>query len=111
MNNIVYSTDPDFKERCPNCDEPLDQCVCREKKPVGKGGDTVYIQRERKGRKGKTVTTIANLRGDLKALQKELQKHCGAGGTVKNSIVEIQGDQCLKIRKYLEQKGFRVKLK
>ena len=111
MNNIVYSSDPDYIERCPVCDEPLEQCICQDKKPIGKSSDTIYIQRERKGRKGKTVTTIANLEGDLKAIQKELQKLCGAGGTVKNNIVEIQGDQREKIQKYLEQRGFQVKLK
>jgi translation initiation factor 1 len=70
----------------------------------------VYIKREVKGRAGKTVTTISNVGMELKRIQKELQRLCGAGGTVKNGIIEIQGDHREKIKVYLEKKGMPVKL-
>ena len=73
--------------------------------------DTIYIERDRKGRKGKVVTVISGLKGDLKALQKELQKQCGAGGSVKNNTIEIQGDHRDKIALILQEKGYKVKLK
>jgi translation initiation factor 1 len=72
-------------------------------------GDTAYIERDRKGRKGKVVTVISKIKGDLKILQKELQKECGAGGSVKNNNIEIQGDHREKIAGILRAKGFNVK--
>jgi len=97
-DKIIYSTDPDWK---PNPAKKAGQNQ--------KSYNPVYIERERKGRGGKTVTTISNLRGDLKPLLKELRIFCGSGGTLKNGIIEIQGDQREKIAQYLEQKGIPFK--
>jgi translation initiation factor 1 len=107
---IVYSTDPDWEEKCPDCDKPVVACVCISKKTSVSQGTIVYIKREVKGRGGKTVTTISNIGGDPKTMQKDLQRLCGAGGTVKNGIIEIQGDHRGKIKEHLEKKGLRVKL-
>lgn len=74
-----------------------------------KRSDTAYIERDRKKRRGKVVTVISKLSGDLKALQKELQTLCGAGGSVKNECIEIQGDHRDKISERLKQKGYKVK--
>ena len=98
--NIVYSTDPDWQPE--NDDNKPD-------KALSVSDQTAYIERDRKKRAGKVVTVISKLHGDLKALQKELQKHCGSGGTVKNGNIEIQGDHRDKIGEYLSQKGFKIK--
>lgn len=74
-----------------------------------KPSETVYIARDRKMRKGKVVTVISGLQGQLKELQKELQKICGAGGSVKNGTIEIQGDHRDKISDILQQKGHKIK--
>ncbi len=74
---------------------------------------TAYLHRESKGRGGKTVTLVKNLQlspADLKALGKELKRLCGTGGTVKNDIIEIQGEHRQRIAPYLENKGYRVKI-
>ncbi|MCB0283041.1 MAG: hypothetical protein H6627_00300 [Calditrichae bacterium] len=73
------------------------------------GSDTAYIERDRKQRKGKVVTVVSRLNGDLKTLQKELQKQCGAGGSVKNGNIEIQGDHRDKIASILKEKGYKIK--
>lgn len=73
----------------------------------------VRIRRETSGRKGKGVTTIHGVprpEAELKKLMAELKKACGSGGTLKNGIIEIQGDHRDIVRKFLEQKGFEVKL-
>jgi len=98
--NIVYSTDPDWKPENDD-NEP------HEALPVS--GETAYIERDRKKRAGKVVTVVSKLHGDLKGLQKELQKHCGSGGTVKNGNIEIQGDHRDKIGEYLSRKGYEIK--
>lgn len=100
--NIVYSTNPDWKQE-------NRQDTAQSDKPVQKN-QVAKIQREVKGRGGKTVTVIYGLSGDLKTLQKELQKHCGTGGSSKDGHIEIQGEHGVKIKSYLEGKGFKAKL-
>ena len=47
---------------------------------------------------------------DIKQLCSDLKKVCGTGGTVKEGVIEIQGDNRDKIKALLEKKGFQVKL-
>ena len=82
-----------------------------KQRPAGDG--IVRIRREVSGRKGKGVTTIAGLEmldADLKKLAKSLKQLCGTGGSVKNGIIEIQGDHREKILESLESQGHTVKL-
>ncbi len=109
MGKIVYSTDKNWKEKCENCGEPLDQCKCHDKTKQSMKTQTAFIRREKKGRAGKTVSIISNLKGDLKALQKEIQKKCATGGSIKNGTIEIQGDHRDKIAAIIEAKGWKVK--
>ena len=74
---------------------------------------TLYLKREVKGRKGKTVTTITAAGWTdeaLSELSSALKKHCGTGGSVKEGIIIIQGDQRTKITSFLSDKGYQVKL-
>lgn len=74
---------------------------------------TVYLHRESKGRGGKTVTLVKNLRlapDDLKALARDLKQACGVGGTLRGEVIEIQGDQREKLLPLLRQRGFQVKI-
>jgi len=107
---IVYSTNPDWQDKCPDWDKPVDNCVCKSGHTSTNHDRVIKIKREVKGRGGKTVTTISNIGGDTKNTQKELQRLCGAGGTVKNGVIEIQGDHREKIRIYLQKNGYVVKL-
>jgi translation initiation factor 1 len=109
-DKIVYSTDPDWRETCPVCHELIDACICESENRTKATSRIVYIGKEVKGRGGKTVTTISNVGVDAKKIRKELQRLCGAGGTIKNGIIEIQGDHRNIIRKHLEEKGMRVHL-
>jgi translation initiation factor 1 len=70
----------------------------------------VRVSRTSSGRKGKTVTLVTGLPpGDLKAVAKDLKRHCGSGGAVKEGVVEIQGDHRDKIAARLEGR-YSVKL-
>lgn len=106
----VYSTDPDFAKRCPNCKS--DPCRCRKPTSLPPSQQTAGIIRERKGRGGKTVTIVRDLQlkpDDLKALAKELKQVCGTGGTVKDGTIEIQGDHREKITEKLKSLGYKTK--
>lgn len=97
--NIVYSTDPDWKKQSSEAVHP-----------TGVNTQNIKIQREKKGRGGKTVTVVYGMSGNLKIIQKDLQKHCGTGGSSKKGTIEIQGDHGPKMKAYLESKGFKAKL-
>src|SRR5262245_23917149 len=73
----------------------------------------IRITRDRSGRNGKVVTMIHGLRARgeaLEALASELRRRCGAGGTVKDGVVEIQGDHRERVAGYLRARGYTVKL-
>jgi len=74
---------------------------------------TVYLHRESKGRGGKTVTLVKNLmlsEGEIKSLAKTIKQACGSGGTVKGSVIEIQGEHREKIADVLRGLGYKIKL-
>jgi len=74
---------------------------------------TVYLHRESKGRGGKTVTLVKNLvlsEKDLKALAKKLKQSCGSGGTIKDGVIEIQGEHRERIADTLRKQGYQVKI-
>jgi translation initiation factor 1 len=108
--DIVYSTE--HGRMCPRCERPAAECVCRQEATVPQGDGTVRVARERKGRRGKDVTVITGLPLDQKGLQrlsKDLKRRCGAGGTVKESSIEIQGDHRDLLIEELARQGYTVK--
>ncbi|HDV7283895.1 TPA: stress response translation initiation inhibitor YciH [Mannheimia haemolytica] len=85
--------------------------VIKEERPKGDG--IVRIQRQTSGRKGKGVCLITGLDLEDKALNSlasELKRKLGCGGSFKDGVIEIQGDNREFIKQILEQKGFKVKL-
>ena len=73
----------------------------------------IYLHRESKGRGGKGVSLVKNLvlsEKDIKALAKKLKQACGSGGTVKNGIIEIQGEHREKIAEVLTKLGYKTKI-
>ena len=108
---LVYSTDSG--RMCPQCRQPMAQCVCNAAAVVSVSADgIVRVSRETKGRAGKGVTLVKGLglEGEaLTTLAKALKATCGTGGTVKDGVVEVQGDHCDKVIAYLVGKGWKVK--
>ena len=74
---------------------------------------TAYLHRESKGRGGKTVSLVKNLvlsPKDLKVLAKKLKQACGTGGTIKDGVIEIQGEHREKMADTLRKLGYQVKI-
>jgi translation initiation factor 1 len=97
---------------CPVCGNPASKCTCRRKEAAAAGDGIVRVARSTKGRKGKGVTVITGIALDhdgLRSLAKQLKQKCGSGGTVKNGVIEIQGDHRDLLVKELEGQGYRVK--
>jgi translation initiation factor 1 len=71
------------------------------------------VQASRKGRKGKTVTVISGFQvapETLETLLKQLKTQCGAGGTIKDNEIEIQGDHKQKLLELLIKLGYKAKI-
>ncbi|KKB05295.1 MULTISPECIES: stress response translation initiation inhibitor YciH [Pantoea] len=100
-NPLVYSTDSGrITQSQPKAERP-------------KGDGIVRIQRQTSGRKGKGVCLISGIDLDdaaLALLAAELKKKCGCGGSVKEGVIEIQGDKRDLLKSLLEAKGMKVKL-
>ena len=114
LSNLVFSTEKGAL--CPACKESVDHCVCdqlADQERLSSLDGVVRIRRETAGRKGKGVTTISGVPladKALKDLAKKLKQQCGTGGSLKDGIIEIQGDHREKLKQLLEQQGFTVKL-
>ena len=108
---LVYSTDSG--RMCPTCRLALTACICKAAAKAAPAGDgVVRVSRESKGRGGKTVTVVRGVPLELDALTalgKRLRTACGAGGTLKDGVLEIQGDHALRVVALLQQEGFVVK--
>jgi translation initiation factor 1 len=104
-SRIVYSTD---------------KVIVRKDSPAGKPHQgaipplqqKITVRLERKGRRGKTVTLIEGLlisHGGRESLLKEFKTMLGTGGSLKNDVLEIQGDHCTAVIELLQAKGYRPK--
>lgn len=98
---------------CPACRRPVAQCTCRAAAPsAGSPDGVVRVLRETKGRGGKAVTVVRGVPGEAAALLKlgqDLKAACGSGGTVKDGVIEVQGDHVEKVMAWLQGRGYKVK--
>lgn len=96
---------------CPDCRQPVGQCICKlVAAPQGDG--IVRVSRETKGRGGKAVTLVKGVLLDATALAdlgKQLKAACGTGGTVKEGVIEVQGDHIDRVMQILKTLGYTVK--
>jgi translation initiation factor 1 len=110
-SKTVYSTEQG--RLCAECGRAIAQCECGRKRTIPIGNGNVRVGRQTKGRKGNGVTLITGLSLDedeLKRLAKELKQKCGSGGTVKNGVIEIQGDHRTMLVDELKGRGYPARL-
>ena len=106
---LVYSTDRG--RMCPVCRQPVANCICKARS-IPQAIGAVRISLQTKGRGGKSVTLVNGLPMDtvaLAVLGKQLRSACGTGGTVKDGVVEVQGDHVATVMAALQKLGYDVK--
>jgi translation initiation factor 1 len=107
---LVYSTEGG--RTCPTCRQALTECRCKVGAAVPAGDGMARVSREKLGRGGKTVTVVRGLplgADALAALGKRLRTACGAGGTVRDGVLELQGDHAERVVGLLLAEGHRAK--
>lgn len=109
---LVYSSDGG--RTCPRCGAPRDACACREGggQVAPRGDGVVRVGRETKGRKGAGVTVVSGAPLDeagLRELAAALKKACGSGGTLKDGVIEVQGEHRDRIVALLQARGWVVR--
>lgn len=110
---LIYSTDTGGK--CRVCGWPQKNCQCSTRHEVVEkvpARVVAKLRMEKKGRGGKAVTVVYGLPRNaefLQELSRDLKRACGAGGTVIDDGVEIQGDLRERVRDALLKRGYVVK--
>jgi len=90
-------------EICPKCGLPEQACVCGE---IEKEEQKIKIELVKR-KFGKIITLVSGFKDiDMKSVLKELKQVRACGGTIKNGIIELQGDHKGKIKPILIKLGF-----
>jgi translation initiation factor 1 len=113
MTRLFAGTEFDRPPHCERCGKVEENCKCPpEAAPlIPPEKQTARLSVEKR-RKGKIVTLIAGLTAegnDLAGLLTKLKGTCGAGGTLKDGEIEIQGKHLDRVRETLQKIGYRVK--
>ena len=114
-SRLVYSTETG--KICPICQNPVSKCTCKKEKSRSQANikfdGIIRVQREVKGRKGKTLTIVSGFEinaDELKNLAAQLKRRCGTGGSLKDGIIIIQGDHRDTLIAELKNRGFKAKI-
>jgi len=115
MTRLFAGTPFDRPPTCERCGQLESACACQpvvaEKTLIPPEKQTATLRVEKRA-KGKLVTVVRGLPAagnDLPALLTRLKSHCGAGGTLVEEALEIQGDHLTRIKTLLSSLGYRVK--
>jgi translation initiation factor 1 len=104
-SRLVYSTDKDI----PKKEKPSSKSLPNK---TSIGAKKIIVRLDRKKRGGKSVTLIEGLplsTVEMEALLKQIKADRGTGGTMKDGMLEIQGDHCAAVISFLEDNGFKPK--
>lgn len=94
-------------EICPKCGLPIQACVCLE---IGKSEQNIRVETIKR-KYSKVITLVSGLASDdAKRLAKELKQTLACGGTIKNNVIELQGDHKGKIKPMLIKLGYKEEL-
>jgi translation initiation factor 1 len=115
MTRLFAGTPWDRPPTCERCGKLESECACPPPSvaPVRLAPETQIARlRLEKRAKGKVVTVVANLDpdgNDLPALAAQLKTKCGTGGTVKDGLIELQGDHVAAAEGVLKARGYNIR--
>jgi len=90
-------------EICPKCGLPIQACMCNE---IGKSEQKIKVETVKRTY-GKIITLVSGFKNiDTKSILKELKQGLACGGTMKNNIIELQGDHKNRVKPILIKLGF-----
>jgi translation initiation factor 1 len=110
---LFAGTKFDRPPKCDRCGKLEAECICPKLAytPIPPAAQVARLSVEKR-KKGKTVTVVRGLSADgndLAALLSRLKSQCGAGGTVQDESLEIQGDHVQRIGDALREMGYQVR--
>ena len=110
---LFAGTPFDRPTKCDRCGALETECDCPPVRPAAlAAGSQTAVLRVEKRKRGKIVTVIAGLTAaqpDLADLLSQLKTVCGAGGTLKEGVLEVQGDHLDRLRETLGRLGYKVR--
>lgn len=115
MRRLFSGTPWDRPPTCERCGQPESECRCPiiapARVPLAPESQTARLRLEKRS-KGKVVTLLSNLDPDgtdLPALAAALKSRVGAGGTVKEGVIELQGDRLDAVEAVLKAIGYKCR--
>lgn len=97
---------------CDRCSLPESDCKCPPLVPPDVAPEKQRLKIRKENRKrGKTVTVISGFscrKEQLQSVLTKLKNHCGAGGTIAEANVELQGDHCERASAYVSTLGYKL---
>jgi len=115
MPGLFAGTSLERPVTCAVCEQPLELCRCPrdgDGNILPAGEQTALVKLEKR-RKGKVMTIVSGLdehASDLPAILKQVKSACGAGGTIEQTNLEVQGDQREKIASILRGMGYKIQV-
>lgn len=115
MQRLFSGTPFDRPPTCERCGRLEAECACplqvEEPARLPPGEQTARLRVEKRAR-GKVVTVVTGLDplgNDLPSLTSQLKSRCGAGGTVKDGLIELQGDRLAAVAAALRDLGYKTR--
>jgi translation initiation factor 1 len=114
MTRLFAGTEWDKPPRCERCGELEETCACPPTPPAkllappATQTAKIVVEKRKRGKQVSVVHGLCAEKNDLPALLTQLKSHCGAGGTLKDDLIEIQGDHRQRMEKMLAEIGYRI---
>lgn len=112
---LLAGTIFDRPPHCERCDRPESDCQCPPTivapnyRPPEKQTARVSTEKRKKGKQVTVIRGLSAIDNDLSSLLTRLKNVCGAGGTIVNDELEIQGDQVVRVQQALSEIGYKVR--
>jgi translation initiation factor 1 len=109
---LFTGTQWDQPPQCQRCGRPAGECTCpahlKGLKPPSEQTAKVSVEKRKKGKLVTVVRGLSPAESDLAALLTQLQTACGAGGSVQDNGLEVQGDHAQRVRAFLQDLRYRL---